>query len=244
MLAPAMNPTNLKSTLRWSLLVLGSALAVSCGSDTPYYNVQVDAPDTVSLIPGEAIPVEVTLTRVSETRGEVRLGLARAPESISLLPEIILPAEQESITATPTLAVAANTTTTGLVQTLLLAQDPANGFSAGATFFIVVLPKPAPQPDFSIAVEPRQVNIYAGQSIQVPVTVTRAEGFTGPLTLALETATARLRWDPVTIEAGQTSRQIFIYTDRSTTRLPVAATVVATSEDGRKATTGLTINIR
>ncbi|MCY1016451.1 hypothetical protein [Pyxidicoccus sp. MSG2] len=239
-----MKPTNLKSALRWSLLILGSALAASCGGDTPYYSVQVDAPDTVSITPGENTPVELTLTRIADNRGNIRLSLAQAPEGITLLPEVLLPAEEESITATPTLAVASNTTTTGLVQTLLLAEDPTNEFAAGATFFIVVLPKPAPQPDFSIAVEPRQVNLYAGQSTQVPVTVTRAEGFTGKLTLTFEAATSRVRVDPLTIEAGETTRQLYLYTDRSTTRLPLAATLVATSEDGRKATTGLTLNIR
>ncbi len=244
MLGPDMKPTNLKSALRWSLLLLGSALAASCAGDTPYYSVQVEAPDTVSLTPGENTPVEMTLTRIADKRGNIRLTLARAPEGITLLPEVLLPAEEDSITATPTLAVASNTTTTGLVQSLLLAEDPTNAFASGATFFIVVLPKPAPQPDFSIAVEPRQVNIYAGQSIQVPVTVTRTEGFTGKVSLTLEAATSRIKVDPATIEADQTTRQLYLYTDRSTTRLPVAATLTATSEDGRKATTGLTINVR
>lgn len=239
-----MNPTNLKSLLRWSLIVLVGALAASCGGDVPYYRVQVDAPDTVSLTPGEFTTVELTLTRIAESSGDVRLSLANAPEGITLLPEVILPAAEESITASPTLAVAANSTTQGLVQTLLLAQDPTNSRTAGATFFIVVLPKPAPQPDFSISVDPRQLSLYAGQSGQVPLTLTRAEGFTGAVTVSLESPTSRVSMQPVTFAPGETTRYAIVAVDRSVTRLPLATTLVAKSEDGRKATTGFTVNIR
>ncbi|QSQ19852.1 hypothetical protein JY651_31800 [Pyxidicoccus parkwayensis] len=239
-----MKATNLTFALRWSLLALVGALAASCSGDAPYYRVQVDAPDTVSLSPGENIPVELTLTRVADNSADIRLTLANAPQGITLLPEVHLPASEESVTTTLTLAIAPDVTTTGLVQTLLLAEDPTNAFAAGATFFIAVQPKSAPQPDFSIVADPRQANLYAGQSTQVPINITRAQGFTGPVTVTLEAPTSRVRADPLTIAPEETTKRLFIYTDRSTTRLPLVATVVATSEDGRKATTGLTINIR
>ncbi len=236
---------NLMLVLRRSLLLLGCALAASCGSDVPFYRVQVDVVDAVSILPGESVPLEVTLTRTSDTPGDIRLNLVNAPAGITLSPEIVLPAAEESITATSTLAVAANTTAeSGLYRTQLLAEDAANDRAAGALFFIALLPAPAPQSDFSISVEPRQLNLFAGQSDQVVVTMTRAAGFTGAVTLTLESPTSRVRMDPSTIAADQTSRQVNIFTDRSTTRVPVVTTLIATTEDGRIATTGFTVNVR
>jgi|GEM_PF-2432139 len=240
-----MSPMNPMLALRRSLFLLGCVLATSCGGDVPFYQVQVDVVDTVSLVRGESTPVEITLSRTSDTPGDIRLTLFNAPEGVTLSPAVILPAGEETLTATPTLAVAANTTAKpGLYRTQLLAEDAANDRAAGALFFVVLLPVPESQPDFSISVEPRQVNLFAGQSEQVPVTVTRAAGFTGPLTLTLETPTSRIQADPATIAAGQTSKQLFVSTERATTRVPVVTTIVATSEDGRKATTGLTLNLR
>ncbi|MFP2904873.1 hypothetical protein ACLESD_07425 [Pyxidicoccus sp. 3LFB2] len=240
-----MSPINPMPVLRRSLFLLGCVLATSCASDVPYYAVQVDVLDTVSLAPGDSAPLEITLSRVSETQGDVRLTLRNAPEGVTLSPDVVLPAGQESITATPTLTVAANTPEEpGLYRTQLLAEDPANERASGAVFFIVLLPTPASQPDFSIAVEPRQVNLLVGQSQQTTVTVTRAEGFTGPLTLTLESPTSRVRAEPTPVAPGAPTAVFTIFVDRAATRLPVATTIVATTEDGRRATTGLTVNVR
>ncbi|WP_240359036.1 hypothetical protein [Pyxidicoccus trucidator] len=240
-----MSPLNPMPVLRRSFLLLGCLLAAACTSDTPFYSVQVDVIDAVSLTPGESTPVEITLSRVSDTPGEVRLSLENEPEGVTLSPDVILPAGEDSITATPTLAVAATTTAeAGLYRTQLLATDEANDRAAGATFFVVLLATPAAQPDFSISVEPRQVNLFAGQSQQVTVAVTRAEGFTGVVTLTLESPTSRVFAAPTTVPAGTTAQLFLVATDRATTRVPVPTTVVATTEDGRRATTGLTINVR
>ncbi|MFP2928083.1 hypothetical protein ACLESO_23360 [Pyxidicoccus sp. 3LG] len=232
------------STIRRSLFLVGCLLTASCASDSPFFRIGVQAPDTVSMLPGESVPFEITLAREADFPTEVRLYLSNAPAGVTLTPEVILPEGEESITATPTLAVAADTTAAGLQRTQLVAEDAANDFAAGATLFLVILPVPAPQPDFSIAVEPRQVNLYVGQSFQVPVTVTRQEGFTGPVTVTLDSPTTRVRADTATIPAGETTTQFFVYTDRATTPIPIATTIVATSEDGRRATTGLTVNMR
>ncbi|MBZ4414914.1 hypothetical protein [Myxococcus sp. RHSTA-1-4] len=233
------------STLRQSLFLLGCVFAAACTTDAPYYQIAVDAPDTVTLAPGESVPVEITLARLSnETPGEVRLSLQNAPAGVTLAPDVVLPAGEESVTATPTLAVDANTTQTGVNSTLLLAEDAAKDFASGARFYVVILPPPAAQPDFSISVEPRQVDIFAGQSTQVMVKLTRAEGFTGEVTLTLQSPTNRITADSITFTSEQTSRLLFIYSDRAATRIPVTTTLVATSADSRIATTGLTVNLQ
>lgn len=235
------------SPLLRNLFLLGCVFAATaCSTDAPYYQVLVDAPDTVTILPGESLPVEITVARESnETPGEVRLSLQNAPQGVTLSPEIILPADQDSITSTSTLTVDPGTTTTGPVTTLLFAEDSVKEIASGARFDIVILPRPTTQPDFSISVEPRQVDIFAGQSTQAMVTLTRAAGFTGEVTVTLQSPTRRIALaDPITFTPDQTARIARILTEVGVTRQPVPVTLIATSADSRTATTGLTVNVR
>jgi hypothetical protein len=144
------------------------------------------------------------------------------------------------------LVVAADTpaqlqTVTTLV---LVAPDPSNDFTSGARFYLSLLAPPAPQPDFSIVVDPRQVSLFAGQTRQVSLTVSRALDFTGPLTITVDSPNRGIQPKPLTIAADQTTGTLSFTVDSATAKVPVATRIVATAEDGRQATTGFTFNIR
>jgi hypothetical protein len=234
------------SLIRRSLFLLGCLLAASCTTDTPSYSIALTAPDAVSLGPGESSPVEMTLTRLSAESGEVRLTIYSAPEGVTLEPtELVLPQGEESITLTPTLAVAANTTVRGLNEVVLVAEDAGNTrFATAYSLYVVVLEPPEPQPDFGITVDPRQITLFVGQNTLLRVALTRSQGFTGPVTLSLESPTTRISAQPATIGADQTTAELEILTDRSTTAIPVPLKVIATSEDGRQAKASFTLNLR
>ncbi|GHG69025.1 hypothetical protein [Comamonas sp. JC664] len=234
----------LRRPLVRSLALLGCALALSCGSDGPFFRMSFGLPDTLTAIPGESLPVEITVQRTGDDQSQYRIGLSNAPEGVSLSPEIILPEGEATVTATPTYTVAPETEARGLFRSLVLATNAAETFATSANLFLVILSPPAPQPDFSITVEPRQLNLFAGQNAKVRITVTRAEGFTGPVTVSLDSPTRRISMPEVTIPADQTFVEPYVDTDRGITRVPVAAGIVATSEDGRQATTGFSINVR
>ncbi len=227
-----------------SLLLMGCALAMACGSDSPNFRMSFGLPDTITAIPGESLPVDITVQREGDDQSAFRINLTNAPEGVTLAPEIVLPAGEPSITTTATYTVAPETQARGLSRALLLATNAAETFATGANLFLVILPPPSPQPDFSVSVEPRQVDLFAGQNAKVRITVTRAEGFTGPVTVALDSPTRRITLPTVTIPADQTSVTPYIDTTRGMSRVPVAASIVATSEDGRQATTGISINVR
>ncbi|NPC84967.1 hypothetical protein HPC49_42960, partial [Pyxidicoccus fallax] len=125
------------STLRRCLFLLGCVLAAACTTDAPYYQVAVTAPEAISLLPGESTPVEITLSRESnQTAGEIRLGLRNAPEGVTLSPDVVLPAGEATVTATPTLSVAPGTTAAGTQLTLLYAEDPGEEIATGARFYV------------------------------------------------------------------------------------------------------------
>jgi hypothetical protein len=232
------------SLIRRSLFLVGCVLAASCTSDLPSYSVQFAGPDAVTLTPGESAPLELTLTRFStEEAGEVRLSVYDAPEGITLEPaESVLPAGEQTVTVTPTISAAQNAPAVGRTELYLLARDAANtSLQTLFSVFVVILEPPAPQPDFGISAEPRQITIFVGQAARPRVTVTRSQGFTGPVTLTLESPTLRIAADPVTIPADQTAATMNITTTTSTTAVPVPLRIIATSEDGRRATTGFTL---
>lgn len=77
--------------LRRSLFLLGCLLAISCNSDSPYYRVQFTLPDTVSLSPGESEQFDMTVDRIGDQPGELRVDLVTAPEGITLSPRSSCP---------------------------------------------------------------------------------------------------------------------------------------------------------
>ncbi|QDE81273.1 hypothetical protein BHS07_06665 [Myxococcus xanthus] len=235
---------SLRRSLIGSLFLVGSALALSCGSDGPFFRIAFDLPDTLTAIPGESLPVDITVRREGDDQSAFRINLQNAPEGVTLAPEIALPEGEPSVTATATYSVAQDTQARGMMRALLMATNAAETFAASANIFLVILPPPVAQPDFSVTIEPRQLDLFAGQNEKVRITVTRAEGFTGPVTIALESPTRRISMPTVTIPADQTFVEPYIDTDRGMTRVPVAASIIATSEDGRQASTGTTINVR
>ncbi|MBN9687945.1 MULTISPECIES: hypothetical protein [unclassified Corallococcus] len=226
------------------LAVLISALALGCGGNTPYYHLDWGGQDTVTVAPGDSVPYDIAIQRIADNLGEVRVSASITPEGVTFGPPFILPEGETIASTTATITVAPSVTSYGVNALQLIAEDPANNVTARGNISLVILEPPEPNEAFSISVEPRQVNVTPGQSGQTTVTVTRAEGFTGALTLSLETpGTTRLGSDPVTLAPGETTTQVRVTTDRSLNVLPYAVKFVATDETGRTAKTGFTFNL-
>ncbi|MFB1483247.1 hypothetical protein [Corallococcus sp. RDP092CA] len=227
------------------LAVLISALALGCGGNTPYYHLDWGGQDTVTAAPGDSVPYDIALQRIADNLGEVRVRAAVAPQGVTFGPDFSLPEGETIVSTTATITVDPGVTSYGVNALQLVAEDPANNVTAQGNISLVILEPPEPYKDFSIAVEPRQVNVTPGQSAQVTVTVTRVEGFTGALTLSMETPsdTKRLGVDAITLAPGETTAQVRVTTDRSLDTLPYVVKLVATDEQGRTAKTGFTFNL-
>ena len=226
------------------LALLAWALALGCGGDTPYYRLDWGGADTVTVTPGDTVPYEIAVQRIADNLGEVRIRVAGAPAGVSVGPEFTLPEGQTRVDSTLTIEVAPSTTAFGVGGISFVAEDPANSVTAGSGVAIAILEPPVTQPDFSIAVAPRQVDLIPGARGKTAVTVTRAAGFTGRLVITLVSPTLRLNADPLTLEPEQTTAELTVNTDRSLSLIPVITRLVATAEDGRTATTGFTFNLR
>ncbi|RKH63875.1 hypothetical protein D7X96_26895 [Corallococcus interemptor] len=227
------------------LAVLACALALGCGGDTPYYHLDWGGEDTVTAAPGDSVPYDVAIQRIADNLGEVRVRPSILPDGVTFGPDFSLPEGETIARSTATITVSRGVTSYGVNALQLVAEDPANNVTARGNISLVILEPPEPNEAFSIAVEPRQVNLFAGQSAQVTVTVTRAEGFTGPLTLKMDTpsSTTRLGIEPVTLAPGETTAQVRVTTDRSLSVLPYVVKLVAVDELNRIAKTGFTFNL-
>ncbi|MBZ4332651.1 hypothetical protein NR800_34390 [Corallococcus interemptor] len=225
------------------LAVLACALALGCGGDTPYYRLDWGGEDTITAAPGDTVPYDIAIQRIADNLGEVRVRAVIVPEGVTFGPEFSLPQGETTFSTTTNVTVSRGVTTYGVNPLQLVAEDPANNVTARGNISLMILEPPEPNEAFSVAVEPRQVNLTPGQSGQTTVTVTRAEGFTGALTITLESPSTRLTADPITLAPGETSAQVRVATDRSLTVLPYAVKFVATDETGRTAKTGFTFNL-
>lgn len=174
-----MTPSLRRSLFR-GLFLVGSALALSCGSDGPFFRIAFDLPDTLTAIPGESLPVDITVRREGDDQSAFRINLQNAPEGVTLTPEIVLPEGEPSVTATATYSVAQDTQARGMMRAQLMATNATETFAASANIFLVILPPPVAQPDFSVTIEPRQLDLFAGQNEKVRITVTRAEASPAP----------------------------------------------------------------
>jgi hypothetical protein len=91
-----------------------------------------------------------------------------------------------------------------------------------------------PRPDFELRVVPSSVTVPVNGTAAVTVYVSRADGFTGPIKLALENPAARITAAPVTLAAKQTSARLTLRGGGVRTETPVALTVVGTARIGTK----------
>jgi hypothetical protein len=225
------------------LALLACALALGCGGNGPYYRLDWGGADCVTVTPGDSVQYPIIVQRIADNLGEVKVSQADAPEGVTFGPPFVLPEGQTRVDTTATITVSPNVTTYGVTGIVLAAEDPANSVTANSNIALAILQPPEPATDFTLAVTPRQVDVIPGQRAQVTVTVTRAEGFTGPLVVTLETPSNRLAADPLTLAEGQTSAQIHVQPDRSLSTLPYVVKFVATAPDGRVAKTGFTFNV-
>ncbi|RYZ37232.1 MAG: hypothetical protein EOO71_28800 [Myxococcaceae bacterium] len=226
------------------IALLACALTLGCDSGAPYYRLDWGGADTVTVTPGDSVPYDIAIQRIADNLEELRVSVTGAPEGVSLGPDFVLPAGETVVNTTLTLAVAPTVTTYGIGGIQLLAEDPANDVSATGGIALAILPPPVAQPDFSVAVTPRQVDLIPGARAETVITVARTAGFAGPLVITLESPTQRLTADALTLAEGQTSAQISVSADRSLSQVPVIARFVATAPDGRTASTGFTFNLR
>src|SRR5262249_44787105 len=81
-----------------------------------------------------------------------------------------------------------------------------------------------PRPDFSVSFSPPAPPVWKGGAVPVGVTVTRIDGYDGPVQMALENLPAGFEAPTTTVEAGQTTTTFAIYAAPDAISPPKTAT--------------------
>jgi WD domain, G-beta repeat len=95
-----------------------------------------------------------------------------------------------------------------------------------------------PRPDFSVSFSPTAPAVWKGGAVPVGVTLTRIDGYDGPVQIALQNLPPGFEAPPTTVEAGQTTTTFALYATPDAASPPKTATpvklVVRGSIDGKE----------
>ena len=84
--------------------------------------------------------------------------------------------------------------------------------AAGPTHAYRLTVRP-PKPDFSVSFNPTAPNVRKGEAVPIGVTITRSDGFDGPVRVQLEGLPPGFAGPATTIEAGQTTTAFALFAD-------------------------------
>lgn len=186
-----MRPLATSFRLKIRVPLLASALVVAaCGGDTsgppgpgpgPSHSIALSlSASSLSVLPGQAGSVNVTLTRGGGFAGPVDLMLEGAPAGVT---GVFAPATLSGGTVSSTLTLTAAAGSAPATHSLVVrARGQGVTDQTGAVALTISAP---PAPDFIIAVQPASLSVIQGRQAARAVTVTRLNGFVGPITLSV-----------------------------------------------------------
>ena len=188
-------------------MVAASALAACSGGDdgtepTPAISIALSSA-TLSVTQGTTGSVTVNLTRSGGFTGDVALGVDGLPSATGN--SAFAPPSLTASASSSVLTIgAAGTATPGVVNVTVRATG-TGVTAATATLAITIVA--APTPSFALAVAPTTLSLAQSGTASSTVTLTRAGGFTGGVTLAAENLPAGVTaaFNPASPVTGNTS---------------------------------------
>ena len=176
----------MKEVTRLMTAMMAAVAAAACSGDdggtepTKTISIALSAP-TLSVTQGTTGTVSVNLTRGGGFTGDVAVAVDGLPNTVTVAAS---PATLGSAVTTTTLTfTAAATATPGPISATVRATG--TGVTA-ATAPLTITVVAAPTPSFTMALAPTTLSIAQGASGTSTVTLTRAGGFTGAVTLTAE----------------------------------------------------------
>ena len=228
-----------------AILVAGAAAAACGGSDSsglttsPAIGLSV-TPATLSLVQGANNSVTVTISRTGSFNGNIDLSLEGAPAGVtaSFTPSSLT----GSFTVSTVTITAASSTAPGSYTLTIRAKG--SGVTDQTATVALTVTAPA-TPSFSIALAPTTLSLAQGAAGASTVTITRANGFTGAVNLAVSGAPAGLTVtpNPASVATGSTTATLNLSAAASTAAgtYPVTVTASGTGVSNQTATLNVTV---
>ncbi|HEY6829625.1 MAG TPA: hypothetical protein VI259_22360 [Gemmatimonadaceae bacterium] len=231
---------------RLAVLIVATA-AVACGgggdstgtNPTPSIGLSV-TPTSLSLTQGANSSVTATIARSGGFAGNIDLTLEGAPTGVtaSLTPSTLTGA---FTTSTVTITTAASTAPGNYTLTI---RAKGSGVSDQTAAVALTVAAPA-TPSFTMSLAPTSVSVAQGAAGTSTVTITRANGFTGAVNLALSGAPAGLTVtpNPASVATGSTTATLNVSAAAGTAAgtYPITVTASGTGVSNQTATLNVTV---
>ncbi|HEY0929387.1 MAG TPA: hypothetical protein VGE27_05665 [Gemmatimonas sp.] len=192
---------------------------------TPTIAIQA-SPATVSVARGASATTTVTLTRGGNYTGAVQLTTSTTlPSGVAVT---FNPASLSSATTTSVATITASATATGGAVQIIASGPGVTNATANVTVEV-------PTPSITFTATPATASITQGASQNIGLTIERAGGFTGAVTVAATGLPTGVTAPNVTIAAGATTGTMVL--TASATAPAVSATAVTLAASGTGVTT-------
>ncbi len=235
----------------WRKLVIlvGGVAAAACGGGSddgttgtgpsPAIGLSV-TPTSLSLVPGGNGTVTATVSRSGGFSGNIDLSLEGAPTGVT---SSLSPSSLTGSFTTSTVTISAASATAPGNYTLTIRAKGTGVTDQTATVPLIVVALPSPS--FSMSLAPTSLSIAQGAAGTSTVTLTRANGFTGAVNLAVSGAPAGLTVtpNPASVATGSTTSTLNVSAAASTAPGTYPITVTATGTGVSNQTAALNVTV-
>ncbi|WP_157463788.1 beta strand repeat-containing protein [Deinococcus pimensis] len=218
--APGAYPLKVRAT-SGTLSVDATATLTVVAAAQPSFSLTLDA-GTLNLRAGGTSTVDVTVTPTNGFSGAVNVTLSGAPQGLTGTLDLPTGTTHGTLTLTAT-----NATPVGAHA--LSVNGTSGDLKAGAALTVNVV---AP---FTLTAA-ESAGVKAGGSVNLPVSVTRTDGYSGDVTVSLEDASGVLSADPVTLNATGRDTNLVIRATSGVATQSLPVTIVATDASGFRTT--------
>jgi hypothetical protein len=184
----------------------------------------VFAPSNLNVPQGDAVPLTVTVDRKDGFAGPVEVQVLDLPPGLSATAATIPPTENSvslTLSAAPTAVMPApGAPFRVLGKAMINGREVAHFSDADEKIHLISV---APPPDLLVSVEPRQLELEPGSSVEVTATIRRANGFAGRVPLSVRNLPAGV----IVPDVGLNGILITESEDRRTFRIEADSTVAS-----------------
>ena len=227
------------SVMALSLAALGACSDDDGGTAPPTQTISVaTSTSTVSAARGASATVPITVTRGGGYTGTVALSATGLPSGVTAS---FSPASLAGSATTSTLTLNVDNTAAGGTSTITI-NASGTGVTSQTTSVTLTIPSPA----ITLATGSSTGTIVQGATTSIPVTITRTNGFTGPITLTVDSLPTGVTAAPLTIAAGATTGTLVLTATAGATPTTAPRSIIVrasgTGVTSQTATIGLTVN--
>lgn len=197
-------------------------------------------PSTQNIFAGSATSFTVNSRSTNDFNRPINLSVNITPSTNNLTSSFAETTIIAGQSTTLTINIDANTPVGSFTVNIIGRSDDL----VRTTRAILMVQRPAPNPDFSITVNPSQIDVNRRQTATVNINVNRTGNFSGNITITTSNSIPKVLLTPITQSTSGNSASVSVKVKRRAPRGTQQLTFVGRDDSGRTRTATLMLNIR